>query len=250
MNGTRALARELVLGIQQQVDLALESNDQGAKESASVEVVVCPPFVYLHEVAQIAAKGDKKNAILVGAQNSSATASGAFTGEVSASMLVEFGVRYVILGHSERRTIYGETDTDLLPKIQHVIAQGMVPIFCVGESLEQREAGNALDVIADQLGILQQVDAGAEVVIAYEPVWAIGTGRTASPQQAQEVHAHIRSLLGARSAQTRVLYGGSVNAENAAALFSQADIDGGLIGGASLKVKDFFQVCRAACRSD
>lgn len=238
MNGTRAVARSLVRGIQQQLDLFIGRGDAVSE----VEIAVCPPYVYLHEVSQFSAQG----LIGVGAQNVSTAVSGAFTGEVSASMLAELGMRYVIVGHSERRSIFGETEADLLPKLQQVMEQGMVPILCVGESLEQREKGETLAVISAQLEIVEKIGSKAEIVVAYEPVWAIGTGLTASPEQAQEVHAHIRKELGARGESTRLLYGGSANPSNAAGLFAQKDIDGGLIGGASLKVEDFIQVCRAA----
>ncbi|SIT66246.1 triosephosphate isomerase [Ectothiorhodosinus mongolicus] len=213
-----------------------------------VDVSVCPPFVYVPQVSQCS--GDK---IALGAQNLATEVSGAFTGEVSGEMLKELGCAYVIVGHSERRTLYGEDDDCVAVKFARALDAGLKPILCVGESLEQRESGVTEAVISQQLdAVLERSDisAFAQAVIAYEPVWAIGTGRTASPEQAQAVHAHIRQRLAKHdakiAAQIQILYGGSVKPDNAAELFQQADIDGGLIGGASLKAADFLAICRAA----
>ncbi|PSL10525.1 triosephosphate isomerase [Marinobacterium halophilum] len=216
---------------------------------SSVDIGMCPPFVYLQAVATQLAE----TAIAVGAQNMSQHASGAYTGEVSAEMLVDSGCGLVILGHSERRAIFGEADVDVAAKVQAALQAGLLPVVCVGETLQQRESGEATAVVVNQL---EQALSGlsadniARVVVAYEPVWAIGTGLTASPEQAQEIHKVLRVSLYDLAADTadtvRILYGGSVNAGNAQALFAQPDIDGGLIGGASLKAQEFIAICRAA----
>ena len=212
------------------------------------EVVVCPPFPYLS-----AARAALPARAQVGAQNLSDQPDGAFTGEVSASMLSEVGCQYVIIGHSERRALYGETDDLVAAKFTQAQAAGLVPILCVGETLEEREAGNTESVVCGQLMAVVNavgIEAFASAVVAYEPVWAIGTGKTASPEQAQEVHATLRQTLAQESPEiagsTRLLYGGSVKADNAALLFSQSDIDGGLIGGASLTADSFLAICQAA----
>ena len=215
---------------------------------AGRDVVVCPPFPYLALI-----KGNSDNSQLqLGAQNCSAEDSGAFTGEVSASMLRDVGCEYVILGHSERRALYGETDELVLAKTRRALSCGLKAIVCVGETLEQRQAGDAEQVVKTQLQLLVDQlsdDDWNSITIAYEPVWAIGTGETATPAQAQEIHAFIRSLLAARNdviaARTRILYGGSVNQTTAAELFAQADIDGGLVGGASLDAEHFLKICTA-----
>lgn len=214
-----------------------------------IEAAVCVPFPYLGQ-AQAALAG---SSIAWGAQNLSEQTKGAFTGEVSAAMLVDFGCRYVIVGHSERRSLYGESDELVAKKYVAAQAAGLTPILCVGELLAEREAGVTEAVVARQLDAVIAV-AGvasfARAVVAYEPVWAIGTGKTATPVQAQEVHAAIRTRLAAAdanaAAQARLLYGGSVKPSNAAELFGQADIDGGLIGGASLQAGDFLAICAAA----
>lgn len=215
----------------------------------SCELAVCPPFVYLEQVRALLA-GTR---VAVGAQNVSEFAVGAYTGEVSAAMLAEFGCRYVLVGHSERRSLYAESDAQVAAKFAAVQAAGMVPVLCVGETLAERDAGVTEAVVARQLLAvvdLVGVDALAASVLAYEPVWAIGTGKTATPEQAQAVHAFIRRLLAERSADVaegvRILYGGSVKPGNARELFGQADIDGGLIGGAALVAEDFLAICRAA----
>jgi len=217
-------------------------------EQTAAEVVVCPPAPYLSLCQQML----QGRAITVGAQNVHAQASGAFTGDVSAAMLAEFDVKYVIAGHSERRRYAGETDAEVAQKCEAAILAGIAPIVCVGESLEERETGQAESVVARQLGaVLSHCDTVAlgKLVVAYEPVWAIGTGRTAAPEQAQAMHALIRRVLRNTSAvladTVRILYGGSVTAENAAQLFAQQDIDGGLVGGASLKPEEFIAICKS-----
>ncbi|MFT6308167.1 MAG: triosephosphate isomerase [Halioglobus sp.] len=193
------------------------------------------------------------SAVHLGAQNCSEAISGAFTGEVSANMLAEFGCEYVILGHSERRAIFHETSELVAAKCMAVQQAGLTPILCVGETLEQREAGNVESVIAEQLDAVLEaagIEAFDNMVVAYEPVWAIGTGKTATPEQAQEVHALIRARIASKSSSIaealRILYGGSVKPDNAATLFSQTDIDGGLIGGAALDAESFLAICEAA----
>jgi len=220
-----------------------------AAAAPGCEVVVCAPFVYLEQLARdLAAVG-----AALGAQDLSVEAPGAFTGEVAAEMLADVGCDWVIVGHSERRALHGETNELVAAKAARALALGLRPIVCVGETLAEREAGRTIDVIAAQLDAVlarcppAQLGSGA---IAYEPVWAIGTGRTAAAAQAQEAHAAIRGRLAATdapaAARTRLLYGGSVKPANAAELFAQPDIDGGLIGGASLLAKDFLAICAAA----
>jgi triosephosphate isomerase (TIM) len=200
-----------------------------------VECAVCVPFPYLGEVA-----GRLKGTSLAwGAQNVSEHAQGAYTGEVSAPMLAEFGCRYVLVGHSERRQIYGESDEVVAKKFAAAASKGLTPVLCVGETLGEREAGRTEEVVARQLGAVKFDKA----VLAYEPVWAIGTGRTATPEQAQAVHAFLRARV---PEGTRILYGGSVKKDNAASLFAMADVDGGLIGGASLVAEDFLAIVQAA----
>ncbi len=218
--------------------------------SESVEVAVCPPAVYLHDVGA-ALRGSH---VSLGAQDMHSTDDGAFTGEISGGMLNDLGCRYVILGHSERRQLFGETDASVSEKIAAAYANDLVPIVCVGETLEQRESGATADVVASQIrGSLSGLDAAraATLVVAYEPVWAIGTGRTATPEQAEEVHAQIRQLLtelfGEATAQSiRIQYGGSVKPDNAQELLSQPNIDGALVGGASLKADSFAAIVAAA----
>lgn len=215
-----------------------------------VDSVVCPPFVYLPSVAEALAGG----AVELGAQDvCEQIEAGAFTGEVSASMLREIGCRYVIVGHSERRAIYGESDALVARKFAAAQAAGLVPILCVGESLQEREAGATETVVIRQLdAVISAVGVAAlgRGVLAYEPVWAIGTGRTATPEQAQEVHACLRGRIAAIDAtiagSVRVLYGGSVKAGNAKEIFAMPDVDGGLIGGASLKAAEFAAIVAAA----
>ncbi len=211
------------------------------------DVAVCVPFPFLSETAVTLAGSD----IRWGAQDCSMHAQGAYTGEVSAGMLAEFGCRYVIVGHSERRALHGETDQVVADKAKAALGRGVTPIVCVGETLAQREAGQTEAVVKRQLSVVIHTLAhcAGEMVVAYEPVWAIGTGLTATPEQAQSVHALLRAQLRAATPQAdamKILYGGSVKPDNAAALLCQPDIDGGLIGGAALKAADFVAICRAA----
>jgi triosephosphate isomerase len=218
----------------------------GMKDAACA-VAVCVPAPYLAQV-QMLRHG---SAVDLGAQDVSVHEQGAYTGEVSAAMLKEFGVRYAIVGHSERRQYHGETDQLVADKAKAVLAHGITPIVCVGETLAQREAGQTEEVVKRQLAAVVHANGHciSEIVVAYEPVWAIGTGRTATPEQAQQVHARLRAQLQAATAhadRVPILYGGSMNAANAASLLAQPDIDGGLIGGASLKAADFLQIIAAA----
>ena len=212
------------------------------------DVAVCVPSVYFEEISAIVSANRSKLAIDCGAQDISAHDKGAFTGEISGAMLKEFGLRYAIVGHSERRQYHGETDQTVALKAKAALAHGITPIVCVGESLAEREAGKTDEVVRRQLAavIHENGHCISEIVVAYEPVWAIGTGKTATPELAQAVHAVLRAQLHAASAQAaqrvKILYGGSMNAANAAALLAQPDIDGGLIGGASLKAIDFLTI--------
>jgi triosephosphate isomerase len=223
------------------------------REPPAHTVVVCPPFIHLSDISKML-KGS--GFMSLGAQNCHASDSGAFTGEVSAAMLASLGVDYVIAGHSERRQLFGETDDLVAAKVKAILAHGMRPIFCCGEPLDVRRAGGHFDYVKAQAeAALMRLaeDEMQRTVIAYEPIWAIGTGATATPEQAQEMHAFIRSLLAAHfgsetAAATTVLYGGSVNAANAASLFSRPDVDGGLIGGASLQAADFVKIIRSLPR--
>jgi triosephosphate isomerase (TIM) len=217
----------------------LEALLAGPGKTAGVEVAVCPPYVYLQQVSERLAG----TPIAWGAQNVSEHAQGAYTGEVSAAMIKEFGCRYVIVGHSERRQIFGESDAQVAAKFAAAQAAGLAPILCVGETLDEREAGRTEHVVARQLDAVTKSCSFGTAVLAYEPVWAIGTGRNATPEQAQAVHAFLRARL---SSDVRILYGGSVKAQNAAAIFAMPDVDGGLIGGASLVAKEFIEIVRAA----
>ena len=222
----------------------------GAARSPGVEMLVCPPAVYLESVGQ-ALQGTP---IKLGGQNlCDRDAPGAFTGEIHGGMLRDVGAEYVIVGHSERRALYGESDADVARKFKTAQALGLVPILCVGETLEQRERNETEAVLQRQLAAVLELCGVASLeraVVAYEPVWAIGTGRTATPQQAQDAHAFLRHQVAARDARIaaalRVLYGGSVNAGNANALLAGPDVDGGLVGGASLKADEFLAICAAA----
>jgi triosephosphate isomerase (TIM) len=218
-----------------------------AKPGSAVKVGVCVPSAYLLQVQSLL----QGSPIAWGAQDVSQHASGAFTGECSAAMLQDVGARYVLVGHSERRQYHGETDALVAAKAKAALAAGVTPVVCVGETLAQREAGQTAEVVKRQLAAVIHTNGHciSEIVVAYEPVWAIGTGRTATPEQAQEVHALLRAQLHAASpndARIHILYGGSMNAANAAALLAQSDIDGGLIGGASLKAPDFLAIIGAA----
>ncbi len=238
MNGSLAENRTLLSGLL-----------DGLARVGEVEVAVCVPYVYIPQVAETL----RETRLAWGAQDVAKEEQGAFTGEVSASMLLDFACKYAIVGHSERRALYGETNEVVAFKFAAAIEKGIVPILCVGELLEERERGTTEAVVQRQLNAVVEhcgIDAFASAVIAYEPVWAIGTGKTATPQQAQDVHAFIRGWLADKSEtiaeRVQILYGGSVKATNAAQLFAQADIDGGLIGGASLNAEEFLQICEAA----
>ena len=235
MNTTPAEGVELLKGV-----IALKG-----EVSPSVDFIVAPPFTHLSEIVKVA----KGSGIAVGAQNCAAEAKGAYTGEVSAKMIASLGVDYVILGHSERRQYYGETSETLNKKMVQAYENNLIPIYCVGEKLEERESGKHFDVIRAQI---EEVvfnltpEQFSKLIIAYEPVWAIGTGKTATADQAQEVHAFIRKVLadkfGAAAADTVILYGGSCKPTNAAEIFSKEDVDGGLIGGAALVAADFIKI--------
>ena len=234
MHGSHTSNAELLAGV-------LEAGPYGC------DVAVCVPFPYLSETAVALARSQ----IRWGAQDCSSHEQGAYTGEVSVGMLVEFGCRYAIVGHSERRQYHDESDQLVAEKAKAALSRGVTPIVCVGESLAQREAGETEAVVKRQLSAVIHAlgHCAGEMVVAYEPVWAIGTGRVASPEQAQAVHAVLRAQLRAATPQAdgmKILYGGSVKPDNAATLFAQPDIDGGLIGGASLKAADFVAICRAA----
>ncbi|MEJ2396447.1 MAG: triose-phosphate isomerase [Candidatus Thiodiazotropha sp.] len=238
MNGSLESVRTLLAGIK-----------SGISDVQNAEVAVCPPYVYLAETEKLL----QGSGIGWGGQDLSTESSGAFTGEIAVSMLQDFGCQYVIVGHSERRTYHAESDELVAKKYAVARAAGLVPILCVGETLEERESGITEQVVARQLDALidmEGVEALKDGIIAYEPVWAIGTGKTASPEQAQEVHAFIRSRVAEKSAEVadgvRILYGGSMKPDNAKELIGKPDIDGGLIGGASLKAEDFLGICTAA----
>ncbi|MDX1334644.1 MAG: triose-phosphate isomerase [Gammaproteobacteria bacterium] len=237
LNGSRSSIKSLVDGLL-----------SGISEVDQTEVAVCPPFVYLNEVNQMLAD----SAIAMGSQDICAEDSGAFTGEVAGPMISEMGAVFAIIGHSERRSIYGESDELVARKFAAAQRHGLKPILCVGETLEEREKGVTEDVVARQIDAvinLMGVDALENAVIAYEPVWAIGTGMTATPEQAQDVHAFIRNRIAEKSGNVaekiQILYGGSVKGANAAELFAKPDIDGGLIGGASLDADEFLTICKA-----
>ncbi|MCY1165470.1 Triosephosphate isomerase [compost metagenome] len=240
MNGSLA-ANEALLG-------ALA---QGLAVKPACEVAVCVPAPYLAQVQALKSARPALSAIDLGAQDVSAQASGAYTGEVSAAMLKELGCRYAIVGHSERRQYHGESDALVADKARAALASGITPIVCVGETLAEREAGHTEEVVKRQLAAVIHSNGHciSEIVVAYEPVWAIGTGKTASPEEAQAVHVVLRAQLKAatdQSGRVKILYGGSMNAANAATLLAQPDIDGGLIGGASLKAADFLTIIAAA----
>lgn len=239
MNGSLAANQDLLQAIRAGIaDL----------DAAACTVALAVPAPYLAQVQALVAG----SALALAAQDLSPHEAGAYTGEVSAAMLKDFGVRYALVGHSERRQYHGETDALVAKKVQRALAAGLTPIVCLGETLPEREAGQTEAVVRRQLAAVIQLNGHciSEVVLAYEPVWAIGTGRTASARQAQAVHAVLRAQLGAASSHAgriRLLYGGSMNAANAAPLLAQPDIDGGLVGGAALKAPDFLQIIAAAC---
>jgi triosephosphate isomerase len=235
MNGSLAANEELIKGVLAGID------------APAADVAVCAPAPYLAQLQSLLAGSP----VAWGAQDVSAHDKGAYTGEVSADMLRDFGCRYCIVGHSERRQYHGETDEAVAAKAQRALAAGITPIVCVGETRAARAPGQTEAVVRRQLAaVIRTVGhCVSEIVVAYEPVWAIGTGRTATPEQAQQVHAVLRAQLAAASTQAdrvRILYGGSMNAGNAASLLAQPDVDGGLIGGASLKAVDFLQIVAAA----
>lgn len=241
MHGTRAENASLVSAL---LDLL-----QPEKRAQAAEILVCPPFPYLLETGRLL----KDSGVALGAQSVCAEAQGAFTGEVSAAMLKDVGCSHVLVGHSERRQLYRESDALVARKFVVAQSQGLIPVLCVGETLEEREGDQTLKVVSRQLEAVLAVSGVkslARAVIAYEPVWAIGTGRTASPEQAQEVHAMIRAKVAGLDATigglVRILYGGSVKASNAQELFAMPDIDGSLVGGASLKADEFARICAAA----
>lgn len=238
MHGSREFIQELIACLLPEL----------AEGINGVDVVLCPPFPYLSTVAT----GCRGAELILGAQNVWSEPEGAYTGEVSARMLADFQVRYVIVGHSERRRLMGETDALVASKFKTAQSAGIIPILCVGETLPEREAGFAADVVASQLlAVIDSVGVQAfdRAVIAYEPVWAIGTGCSASTSQAQEMHAHIRRVVAERDPEiaesVQIVYGGSVSPENAQDLFAQPDIDGGLVGGASLNADAFLRICQS-----
>jgi len=241
MHGSTAQVRQLIQGVA-----------TGSAGLANVEIVVGPTLLHISLAAEFCAS-EAAGHLKLAAQNLFAEPQGAFTGEVSAPMLAEYGVNYVIVGHSERREIFAETDQLVAAKFKAAQASGLIPILCVGESLAQREAGASEEFVLAQLTAVIEavgIEALHSAVLAYEPIWAIGTGKTASKEQAQEIHRVLREHIAksdtAVAQGIRVLYGGSVNAGNAKELFSQADIDGGLVGGASLKVEEFVSICKSA----
>ena len=229
----------------------LQALARGLVPAPQAEVAVCVPAPYLAQCRGLLGREPALASVALGAQDVSSQPSGAFTGEVSAAMLQDFGCRYAIVGHSERRQYHGETDALVAQKAGQALAHGITPIACVGETLAERQAGQTAEVVKRQLAAVVHANGHciSEIVVAYEPVWAIGTGQTAAPEQAQQVHAVLRAQLQAATARAdriRILYGGSMNAGNAAALLAQPDIDGGLIGGASLKAADFLAIIACA----
>ena len=240
MNGSLAANQALMIALA-----------KGLQTQALCEIAVCVPAPYLAQVLALRSADLRLACVELGAQDVSTHTAGAYTGEVSAAMLSDLGCRYAIVGHSERRQYHAESDAVVADKARAALAAGITPIVCVGETLAEREAGHTEEVVKRQLAAVIHVNGHciSEIVVAYEPVWAIGTGKTASPQEAQAVHAVLRAQLKAasdQSARVKILYGGSMNAANAASLFSQADINGGLIGGAALKAEDFLKIIAAA----
>ena len=238
MHGSRAMTAELLDGLK-----------AGLSAGCNAEVLVCPAYGYLSQAADLI----EGTAIKLGAQNLSTEVKGAFTGEISGAMLKDLGCTHVLVGHSERRALYGESSNLVAEKFEAAQKAGLTPVLCVGESLEEREAGRTNDVVSGQvMAVVERcgIRALKHSVLAYEPVWAIGTGKTASPEQAQDVHQFLRQLLAAKdagiAASLQILYGGSVNGSNAESLFAMADVDGGLVGGASLDSGKFLEICAAA----
>lgn len=240
MNGSRGSIEELVAGIKNQLS---------ELSGAQLEILLCPPAIYIPQVVDSCSG----TGLMVGGQNAAAHESGAYTGEISPVFLKDFGCSHVILGHSERRQLFAETDELIAEKFELAQREGLTPVLCIGETQAQRESGETFAVVQQQLLAVMDklgVKALENSVLAYEPVWAIGTGLTATPEQAQEVHQQIRSLVAEQDESVanglRILYGGSVKASNAASLFACPDIDGGLIGGASLDASEFMAICQAA----
>ncbi|MEN8213589.1 MAG: triose-phosphate isomerase [Pseudomonadota bacterium] len=236
-------------GSQQSITALLDGVKAGMNDVTKAEVSVCAPAIYVPLVQELL----KESAVTWGGEDLSVHASGAYTGEISASMLNDFGCKYVLVGHSERRTYHHESDELVAEKFEAALNAGLVPVLCIGETLDEREQGVTEEVVVRQIeAVITRVgiDALGKGVIAYEPVWAIGTGKTATPEMAQEAHATIRTRVAKSDANVakniQILYGGSMNAANAAELIAQHDIDGGLIGGASLKAEDFLAIARAA----
>jgi triosephosphate isomerase (TIM) len=246
MNGSLSGNKSLLNGIKAGVQAAVQA---GSDEALACDLLVCVPAPYLAQCAhELQGSG-----VVLGAQNMSEQESGAYTGEISAAMLLEFGCSYVIIGHSERRTYYAESNAVIAKKVVRALRSGLTPILCVGETLAERQSGRTDVVVGKQLEVvLHALDVAdvARIVVAYEPLWAIGTGITATPKMAQTVHAMLRAKLAAKSAdaaqEVRILYGGSMKPDNAAQLLAMPDIDGGLIGGASLKAEDFLAIATAA----
>ncbi len=232
-------------------DALMAALAKGLEVQTACDIAVCVPAPYLAQVRALKSADPRFSPVELGAQDVSVHNAGAYTGEVSAAMLRDLGCRYAIVGHSERRQYHAESDAVVADKARAALAAGITPIVCVGETLAEREAGHTEEVVRRQLAAVIHVNGHciSEIVLAYEPVWAIGTGKTASPQEAQAVHAVLRAQLKAasdQSARVKILYGGSMNAANAASLLSQPDIDGGLIGGAALKAQDFLTIIAAA----
>ncbi|MDX1692772.1 MAG: triose-phosphate isomerase [Ketobacteraceae bacterium] len=250
MNGSRGAVEDLVSGIRDQLDAALIAEGPAAGQGKT-QVILCPPAIY---IPQVCAAVDG-SALAVGAQNAAAQEKGAYTGEISPAFLADFGVHHVILGHSERRQLFNESDQLVAEKFALAQKLGLIPVLCVGETRAERESDQTIAVVTRQLqAVIDKVGVAAfgSAIVAYEPVWAIGTGLTATPEQAQEVHRNIRELISSQDASVgdgvRLLYGGSVKAANAEELFRCPDIDGGLIGGASLDPSEFVAICQAAVK--
>ncbi len=254
LNGSRSANRALVVAVADGLAAVGLGPNVLADPRAPLDVLFCPPFVYLAEVVGLV----DGRYLAIGAQDVAVEEAGAFTGEVSAEMLRDVACRYVIVGHSERRALFGDSDERVAAKVVAALRAGLAPILCVGETLAERDAGQTLPVVRRQLdAVFSALDAASvpftarrAIVVAYEPVWAIGTGRTATPPEAQQVHADIRATVMRRDAtiagDLRIIYGGSVKASNAKDLFAMQDIDGGLIGGASLQAAEFVSICKAA----
>lgn len=243
MHGSKPMLEQFIQELKDNLAIGITSTNTSTTKTAItaiLEIAICPPFVYLEQTRRLL----RNSAIKLGAQNCYFETAGAFTGEVSPSMLSDIGCDYVILGHSERRQLFAETDAIIAKKCQSAYDAGLIPILCVGETADERKEGKTFDIVTKQLDAVLASGTIKKLVLAYEPVWAIGTGVTASPAQAEEVHRFLREKLSQYGTpNTRILYGGSVKPGNAKALFEQPNIDGGLIGGASLIARDFFDIC-------